>query len=408
MELNDLFNVATLNSRFNDLIVHHYLIGVKRWHEEKFAIFFYDNSIHETSIYQLIDGKWKFITYEYEQTLKVLRHFGHVFRTIKVYFDNFGDAEYREIAQYINEYCTEASIYFSIKNSIQITNWDISFENVHSVDLNDLPSLAQFDLLKFFPNIQQITIENVRDLPLIDQHFPTLTHFTLRTTYDWADEPALSEFIRLNPQLRKFGTTLFEDFSYLEYVHKMLPNLNELSIENNIMYRINSPPKPTLRFANVTKFSFAFGHLFKTGDDILNYVPSIEFDALQSITVNMMEITKGSGQLIDPLIDFIGKYNTAASVECATAEWSYEQTMRFVQLMPNMNHLDFALCQKSEQEVHDFRRFLTDDTQLRTMQISLDGPYYGWKIDEMIEPLQEQWKVTYENRRKSALLERIV
>lgn len=385
LKLEDLINIATINSRFEELVLHHYIIG--KYHLNKRPI---KMVINDAIV--ITDNLDRPFASGFKQSLWVLKQFGHIFSFIEVHCSSLGSYESRQLINHINMNRPDAlqEITISALSNYSINDgWlEHSFHSIESVTLNDLSFSTSIRLNRIFPSVEKLVLNNVAELPFIDSHFPNLINFSILQIFNDSIRAALFKFIKLNPQLRYFGTTLPNDFYfYLQYVNEMLPNLEKLTIHNERSQTILNRNNTVVRFRNIRKFALYLSQIDSENVAIHQILPIIAFERLEIFEVSSALSNSNS---VNELIEIIRQNRQLKKVAIKKCELTYRQISYLVQSLPLINEL--AIDWYDSASLHEIRRFLMDDSRLQKIAVPIYK--HGWGSKHIFKLLPSDWKVS--------------
>lgn len=263
-----------------------------------------------------------------------------------------------------------------------------SFHSIESVTLNDLSFSTSIRLNRIFPSVEKLVLNNVAELPFIDSHFPNLINFSILQIFNDSIRAALFKFIKLNPQLRYFGTTLPNDFYfYLQYVNEMLPNLEKLTIHNEKSQTILNRNNSVVRFRNIRKFALYLSQIDSENVAIHQILPIIAFERLEIFEVSSALSNSNS---VNELIEIIRQNRQLKKVAIKKCELTYRQISYLVQSLPLINEL--AIDWYDSASLHEIRRFLMDDSRLQKIAVPIYK--HGWGSKHIFKLLPSDWKVS--------------
>lgn len=404
LPLVDLFNIGSLNGRFRDLTVDHFLIPKFHLNVREINVISYTETylaLLEDDEVTSIDG--------HNQTLNMLRRFGHIFKRITIKVQPGGYEKIAAISHYINKYCASDAvqeiIMFRGTNIIDLGNY--SFKNVKIVTIRhiEVPLGSDRDetiqLNNVFPRMEQLDIDYGTYFSYIHYNFPHLTTFRLHSACI-ENELMLRTFYRLNRQLRSVEAPIFTNQAYLPFLNEMLPNLESLSIHNlnSEIYGSNLIAHDIVRFKNVKHFSvdlFTYNREWNVG--IRERLSSIQFDHLESYTVTSNVI--GS---IDFLIGLIVRNKAVTNITIPSSELKYEQLTTLTEALPNLKELTIGWEEKETRDV--LRRFFVEAfeaTRLEKINVLLLESHGLW-ITDVQEIVPPGWTFTEKRFIKTSYL----
>lgn len=154
----------------------------------------------------------------------IFAEFGHIFTKLKIHIHPIGLESAGKLSTYLNQYCAEVKqevIIMALKSQ-----WNFTFNNATKVKLDQVfLILGAVSLNEYFPRMQQLEVIDLRTFRVLVDHFPHLTSFTLRLSYD-AD--AFSEprrFLQKNPQLTDVKIPVSRGNYLLRHAKSVLPKL---------------------------------------------------------------------------------------------------------------------------------------------------------------------------------------
>lgn len=281
LDVADLIKMAQLYPNLIDSIARYYLVG--RFHlEQQHITVGHDGGAytHEPiGLNEELD-----ITNSLELTLFMLSAFGQLLSHITVQIRAMDNAETLAILAQIKESCTNARV--CVKLPFHLTfvadgNRSTSFDRVSQVHLHGVHVYGELPLHQLFPAMQQLDIRRPHAIPSLAHHFEHLTDFAVLPVCETHVDPMLLQFVRLNPQLRRFKTPAFGyNQTYLRYVSASLPMLEELHI-TGVEFEDGADPPPT-HFARVKHFSMELANHFGRSRDRYVIMPALTFDRLES------------------------------------------------------------------------------------------------------------------------------
>lgn len=375
--------MAELHPHYQDLIAQHYLVGKRHYDRLPIRIRVSEWCTMSTAFDYFADGC--------DETLLVLRLFGHIFGSIKVTLDAFGNARTLEVLAAVNAHCTRATIGIAIERAgaDNLDDYHFTLEHASAVEVSVRRWTSKIRLAEYFPAMQKLDISTLGEMPAIAHHFPQLRHVNLRALdYDLAADSQLLEFIRLNPQIRQFNTPAFQNnHSYIEYVREMLPELETLSIHD-----IDDRPSnrtDAVRFDSVKHYNFASHRLVSYDADIRDKVPNVAFAQLESIAYSS---ACPSPRSIDQLIEVLARHQTVKRVNLlgAVAEWSRAQMVRLTECVPRMSEL--LLSWSNAQTTVEFMAFLAEPNGLERVTARV---YSRVTAEEFSATVPDAWEVDY-------------
>lgn len=281
LDIADLIKMAQLYPHLVESIGQHFLIG--RFHLEQQHITVATDGGAYTHEPVGLDGELD-ITNSFDLTLFMLRAFGHLLSHITVEIRAMDNAESLAILAQIKESCTTARV--CVKLPFHLTfvaddNRRTSFDRVSQVQLHGVRVYGELPLNQLFPDMQQLDIRRPHAIPSLAHHFEHLTDFAVLPVSETYVDPMLLQFVRLNPQLRRFKTPAFGyNQTYLQYVSACLPMLEELHI-TGVEFEDGSDPPPT-HFARVKRFAMELANHFGRRRDRYVIMPALTFDRLES------------------------------------------------------------------------------------------------------------------------------
>lgn len=197
----------------------------------------------------------------YELTLKVFNTFGYSIHKLHVNYVGMGSLEIVEINRLIGEKCagqlTELGATFR-NNELNALLTSSIFPNVETVKLFVGRLRENIDLNQIFPQLKSLTLHSAitSAAGLIDRHFPHLIDLTI----EFFNRPGLTEqhfetMLQKNRQITSI-TVDHCSLNFLEAVHKHLPHLESLCLNNlrSNLFDLTTNV-PVIRFESVKQFT---------------------------------------------------------------------------------------------------------------------------------------------------------
>lgn len=144
------------------------------------------------------------------------------------------------------------------------------------------------------------------------------------------NDPDLFDFIRLNPQIRHFETTIFQNYSYFRQISETFNNLETLEIENEEMCECVNVANETIQFGGVKHFELILDREIDGYSNLWQKIPSMQFGQLETLKVIALTPDDSSAELIDVICGIIAQNRMLQSIDLRIPEWSFEQMQRLV------------------------------------------------------------------------------
>lgn len=282
--LGDLLKLASLSPRLQQLIMDHYITTKYRLQHSQITVFVDDT----VKMHYLNDKNTTDVVVEkHSDVLFVFEHFCHIFHDLKVEIHPYGYQYLEEIQSFVNKYCAHAAQEVRLIRGINDIDGDlnISFVNATNVILEyylfDPSDSIRLDVA--FPRMQSLFV-NLETI--LTHHYPHLTDITLQLFCTTPIESYLSTFMRLNPQLRRIDSTIFDDRTFLPSISELLPKLESLSLRllPSHYYTFDSLPKTQL--SHVKDFALSLNFYGPWTDKLQELLASIQFDQLEAFSLN--------------------------------------------------------------------------------------------------------------------------
>lgn len=185
--------------------------------------------------------------------LRILPRYGNTFSKIHFHLGEHGNSSWQQIFEHSDKYCSEVTKTITIRsNDVGIADWIYPFDkNMTTVIMFD--AADDIPLNTIFPNMNELIL-NTKNLPkTIGQHFPHLTKCSIQVVGLGPPNPIEQEFIRLNPQLREFHTSMANNVSRVKYLNEHLPNLEQLTL-HIFVHLYDVVNRENIHFKNVKDF----------------------------------------------------------------------------------------------------------------------------------------------------------
>lgn len=191
-------------------------------------------------------------------------------------------------------------------------------------------------------------------------------------------------FMQLNPQLQSFQSPNMCNFTFLQEVNQLLPNMNTLTMTfvHNGVYFV--PTTEEIHFRNVKMVKMNFNQIT---NQIRESLPFIAIDRLESLEVSMSEDRNASYAY---LVDWILQYKTLASVELRGFEMGFAQLIRLARGLENLQTM--KLNCSSLEAATDMHRLMMEANNIEKFIVFKDKEAHRTCFDSLIDSLVE-WKV---------------
>lgn len=384
LHFDDLLNLAELNARFQELILSHCIIP-HHFTDHRILI------LVDWTIVELIDPitNTKYAT-DFTKTLRILRAFGSGIDSLSVRFVSYTSSDSKRISQQVNAYCADAVkeiVLYNIGDGI-LNDWKNSFTEARSVILRGFELGKDFtiNLNEIFPQMQrfELTSHDQTNLLFLDKHFPHLQYFAFYTFHDQQNDVYIRSFIQLNQQIRGLQLGGIGDFEFLRYLNRLLPQLEDLGLENRMSNLINLNENGILRFENVKNFKLTLSHDQAFDRNGPKQVPCIEFSRLESF-----ELVSTIYASIDELFEFILRNRALSNVAIAHSELSIEQVIHLVRQLPKLNNLTVEL--KRRAIGNEMREFLLNTQNHQVGKITISINKNGIDRDDVMSIFPNTW-----------------
>lgn len=301
----DLPRIAEMNPRLADIIEHHYIRGKLRLHEK--SIFFllsteYDSepttfSYANTSQLKLDPENDSIELWHSHNAMLAFKQFGHIFTDITLGLMKFGSQESQQLFKFVDTNCKNATkqvIIVRAKDE-EVTKWKYTFDDKTTQVAVNTEFSKSLPINDFFPYMERLFITNITT-PFV-RHYPHLTKVLITKFENNNRNPNVYEFVRLNPQLRSFDSSMENNLSFVKYLNRMLPNLESLGIylspcenssniaETNLGVTFKNVKEFTLRTKG--EFGEAFGNI--SFDQLESYILENKFDRV-NVTDDLLDL----------------------------------------------------------------------------------------------------------------------
>lgn len=272
LDLDDLVNVALIDSHSHDLITRHYMIAKYRVHEKLIRIT--NKPYNETDHPDILPIR------RYETILQFLQLFGHLIKKLE-FSDYYSDSEAPTINRFIAEHCSTSLTEITLKGVgvYLLSETKQRFEKVVRVSFSESNLYADnLKLERIFPRMEYLELNIVRFIRIasIDslvQPHPYLKHFHYTDKKIDGNDSFLRHFVKLNPQLETLCLRKLISLDFLRVASENLPKLTTLLILNNFPETFYGK---RIRFRNVRNFTFVDRDSLHT----FNHFP-LSFDSLE-------------------------------------------------------------------------------------------------------------------------------
>lgn len=331
LPINDLVKIAEMSPRCTDIILHHFIVGKYRCHEKLITVQMSDTDIRLG--YKTIFDEFVYITKNVNQTFWVVERFGHIFNHLLYEVVRLGTPDSLKVFELVDKYAVKAAKEIEIYgiDKTAMSKWTYSFDsNVTQIKLGSFLS-GPISLNALFPHMKHLTAGHLMES--IVQHFPHLTGFVMESDFQDDFDPEMHEFIRLNPQLREFHTSIRKNETYVSYLNEMLPNLESLAMD--IFVEDNQPVEggENIHFGNVKSFALR----------LVSMVPVQSFrQSVCNLTFEHLESYKIQGDMnfdATDLIEMISVNRNLKFVEAYNVYITIEELEGLVQRLPELKEI---------------------------------------------------------------------
>lgn len=399
MHVNDLIKIASLNQRFSQLILEHYMITKFKLHTHVIQLYIGQRVLLSC----IIDSENSVtIAENYDETIFVLEAYGHIFSQLRLELAPHGYEYMEGIRSSINKYCVNAETALKIyRNNNDLTDSDVSITNATSIYLcliygNLYKNPLRLD--KAFPYMQRLELDHNTDLSF---HYPHLNEFLFHDGGDQRYHWNWFDFVRLNPQIHRVETPIFNNNTYLPSLSKMLPNLDTLSLRTLRDIYYHDMAIEIARFNRVKYFTIDL--LLddrQWNDNVHEMLASIQFTRLESFTVNTRVWASFSFMLE------LALENTALQhLSFTSYKVNLQHLNRMVQTLPQLKELIISCYDSSTFD--ELMVFLGDvisnQYALGTLTLTIK------KSDDIEEIVPEGWNyklIGFDNRVKTIQISR--
>lgn len=282
---------------------------------------------------------------------------------------------------------SEANIHFKFPDTTEVEltrGFYIDNELVH-VELNEV-----------FPRMQKLIADYSANLQF-DRHFPHLMHLKTYRQFP-RDYAGLITFMQLNRQLRSFESPQMCNFTFLQEVNQLLPNMDTLAMTfalNDINF---VPPSDSIHFRNVRVAKMNF---IQFTSQIRQSLPFIAIDRLESLEVSLFEDQNSAHDFI---VDWILEYKTLTSVELRGFDMGSIQLIRLARGLEYLHTMKLN-CSSSEAAT-DMLKLMMDENNLEKIVVFKDKVAHETCFDFLINFLAN-WKVIKNEKSQLTLGKRI-
>lgn len=319
-------------------------------------------------------------------SLRFLRCFGHLISELDIRFDNTVQSHCNALFHYMNKYCAQNLIRFSILGSQQITIDMISkpFPNVKNIIISQCTlgrKLTNFN--KWFPQMQHLELSDniILDTKCIEKHFSHLKHFIYRNTWNTSlqrfNEQNLKKFIYSNGQLRNFRLS-HANMELVRYMSQYLHQLYDLHIPPQAG-SINVNANERIQFKGVKRFDIP--QLFYRSFPL----NSFEFDQLDEL--------KATGVIFNDLRDFVRKHSTITNLtiknkDANGTKFTVENMMEIAKALPSLSNL--YVHHQTGLSFDEIIRFMAELKQLKDFAFTKNDTF---EVSHLEKRLGNEWRV---------------
>lgn len=287
----------------------------------------------------------------------LLIHFGDLIRQIRVSFNDIGEAQSKEIMQYVNDKCSNTleTLSLEIREKNVLRELRDEFQNVFALKLsghltNEIINASEIiQLSMIFPNLQELELDSTTLCTIIDEVMPKLLKLSVQLPEEKEANEASSiiiKFLQNNQQIK-----------HLSVQHGSLELLKEVN---------------RTQLESLNLIGFAENHKYYEGD-------SINFETVRDLSIDL-----GSAKEIPTKIMFkqLDRLRFAVQREF-TKQWlQFMET----QINPNLKQLDMDLSSLS---LKHFLNLPEKLPELRVVKISCDSEFAANDVDLWMKKSQQ-------------------
>lgn len=336
----------------------------------------------------------------YDEALAALQTFGHIFNFVHIKIFSSGYEFVERIQAAVNEYCSNAYQTLTLSSEYGFDDFWLSEVNISFPIASNIISYLPSDPIRLdiaFPQMQKLEIGYVTDL---HYHYPQLTEVIICISNDFPNYfngSELLEFFRLNPQLRRIESPVYNIFSYLPSLSE-LPNLESLTLWLFPLTDYTIPYPSLARFRNVKVFSLdGDAHGAPTSEGLPEeLLESIQFDRVESFSVQTWNPNK-----LEFLTDMIAK-NIGLRTVTIDCTFTFEQLSKLIRLLPQLKELTIIWHDESSgSALHRLlERVIASDHRLEKLNVDLSKHVQITYMD-LLEFVPGGWtyskKIAYQN-----------
>lgn len=332
LEFNDLLSAAELNPHFQLLVEEHFIIPRYHLDTQPISIFIGWNIFLTDHI---LDSP---LANDSVNTIRILRLFGSVFNHLSVHFVSYTHPDLKQCFEHITKYCENASqeiVLYNVNDNV-LSQWKNAFTKANSVIIKGYNMYYPIQLNEIFPRMKrfEIGLDHQVALEFLDEYFPRLEYFELNLLHEQTDDKYVRNFIRWNQRLEGLHLKRIGNFEFLQYVNQMLPQLEDLGLENR-MINLVDVNNVGIQFENVRKFKLLLCHDDEVDEHQHQQVPSIEFGP----SLESFELISTPTASINELIEYIARNKALNRVIIENMELSGEQLIHLIQELPQLKDL---------------------------------------------------------------------
>lgn len=332
LPINDLIMTAAISPRFTDIILNHYIIGKFRLHEKQ------QITLNGRNPFELMhfdkNGKNVILTNGSNATVFGLKIVGHILKHLNVEVTDFGSPDWLPIFESVDKYCSRATKEINIYglNFQALAYWTYKFQHMPTTTIAIHQKIYNESIYLLFPLVENLSLLKLT-VPLV-QHLPHLAKCSIKFADDYK-YPNICEFIRLNPQLRSFHTSMVNNnVSHVRFISEMLPNLESLSLTMQI--KRLATDRETIHFKNVKEFSLRI-YITIPLDSYRDAIGHIQFGQLETLKIKtLLPILAGD------IIAMFSQNKNLNKIELDMRMTS-EELLSVVETWPNLTEISLNL-----------------------------------------------------------------
>lgn len=367
--------MAKLSRNYYDLIVDHQILGKHRLNERVVVI-----CSNRTNNNEVANPDWLVINNN-DEAIDIIRLFGHLITKIQINAEHINTIEMEKITDIINTNCFSSLLSIALLETKEsLRNWTNTFPNVENITISNVRDYIDMEIHRVFPNIQfmKLTLPSTYNSSILDHQYKHLEYFEYyEHIVSEASHLAFEDFLRRNQQIRSLITNKPLKKASFEIIRDNLIELETIGLTNYPFFSLHNEIDEVIHLKNVKNVIF---YAFQTLDGVTNELP-LSFDRLETMHLYTFSISD----------DFLRMIIEQSGLKMLAIPWcniEMNQLLPMVTALEKMEKIVVKYTSKDETSINDLWNVLGQGKQLKFVDIVLGSEA---DRDELIAIIPDGW-----------------